>query len=407
MANFAMGLVVFAALLGSACFSGDEDTGPTMSLSAAPASTFDATEETAALSGSSPESEITAGRIDSKAELGLFTGAAIVESGNGFASTANALQTARSEVISTADITILVDDVQTAADLAQSTVEGMGGFVERLSSSGGQRRQNANITMRVPQARFSLAVSRIEALGLVESRNLGVGDVSAQFIDLNARLKSLLREEESLLGLLERTKSVTEVLAIERELFRVRAEIERAQGQQNYLERRVDLATINLTLVPIDDQMAAPPSASLAIDVDDVGATVTGIKGMVASVDGLVDRVFFSTDGSREEADLSIRVHARDFERVVDFVVSQGKVRSKTLSESTGLTDNDDSPTGRPDAVIAITLAADPGGGWLTVLKVLGIILGIGVLGAAVVMLIRFVLGSVLFQGSSEHDRFA
>ena len=203
------------------------------------------------------------------------------------------------------------------------------------------------------------------------------------------------------------SKSVTEVLAIERELFRVRAEIERAQGQQNYVERRVDLATINLTLVPIDDQMAAPPSASLAIDVDDVGATVTGIKGMVASVDGLVDRVFFATDGSREEADLSIRVHARDFERVVDFVVSQGKVRSKTLSESTGLTDNDDSPTGRPDAVIAITLAADPGGGWFTVLKVLGIILGIGVLGAAVVMLIRFVLGSVLFQGSSEHDRFA
>lgn len=65
-------------------------------------------------------------------------------------------------------------------------------------------------------------------MGAVESRNLGTEDVSAQFIDLEARLKSSLGEEQSLLRLLERASTVGEILTIERELFRVRADIERS-----------------------------------------------------------------------------------------------------------------------------------------------------------------------------------
>ena len=261
------------------------------------------------------------------------------------------------------------------------------------------------MTIRVPQAQFFSAISRIEALGVVQSRNLGAEDVSAQFIDLEARLKSSLREEESLLGLLERTQSVAEVLAIERELFRVRAEIERAQGQLNFIERRVDLATIDLTLVPIDGQVASPPSASFIIGVDDVGASVSGVKGMVASVDGLVDRVFFSVDSDRENADLSIRVHAKDFERVVDFLEAQGDVRSKTLSESSGLTPNNAAPLGRPEAAIEIVFSGGSGGG-RSILMVIGIVLGAIVLVVVALLLIRLVLQNLPF-GSDGDGRFA
>tara|TARA_Y100000758_G_scaffold286768_1_gene237733 strand:+ start:242 stop:586 length:345 start_codon:yes stop_codon:yes gene_type:complete len=100
----------------------------------------------------------------------------------------------------------------------------------------------------VPQAQFSSAVEQIELVGKVQSKNLGSEDVSERFIDLQARLKSSLREEESLLSLLGRTSTVSEVLAIERELTRVRSDIERFQGQLNFLERRIDLATITVSL---------------------------------------------------------------------------------------------------------------------------------------------------------------
>ena len=105
----------------------------------------------------------------------------------------------------------------------------------------------------MPQAQFSSAVEQIELVGKVQSKNLGSEDVSERFIDLQARLKSSLREDESFLSLLDRTSTVIEVLAIERELTRVRLDIERLQGQLNFLERRIDLATITVSL-------SSPPS---------------------------------------------------------------------------------------------------------------------------------------------------
>ena len=405
MAKLAMVLVVVAASLLSACSGGDDGGASTELRATSGQSSFDMAEEPASVSESSDSS----GQRDSSLEFASAKELEMSNGGGGFSGSTHALQTARRQVISTAEITLSVSVVQTAIDQTQSAVVGMGGFVERLSSSGGPRRQRANMTIRVPQAQFFSAISRIEALGVVQSRNLGAEDVSAQFIDLEARLRSSLGEEESLLGLLERTQSVAEVLAIERELFRVRAEIERTQGQLNFIERRVDLATIDLTLVPIDDQVASPPSASFIIGVDDVGASVSGTKGMVASVDGLVDRVFFSVDSDREDADLSVRVHAKDFERVVDFLEAQGDVRSKTLTESSGLTSNNASPLGRPEAAIEIVFlgGGSSGGGVGSILKVIGIVLGALILGVVALLLIRLGLQNLPLFSSDGDGRFA
>ena len=113
----------------------------------------------------------------------------------------------------------------------------------------------------MPQAQFSSAVEQIELVGKVQSKNLGSEDVSERFIDLQASLKSSLREEESLLSLLGRTSTVSEALTIERELTRVRSDIERFQGQLNFLERRIDLATITVSLASPHRSSGQPPSA--------------------------------------------------------------------------------------------------------------------------------------------------
>src|SRR5687767_548859 len=107
-------------------------------------------------------------------------------------------------VISTASISVEVEMTQAATNEARAIAESLGGFVEQLPSSGGSERQQAHMTSRVPQTQFFTALERIEALGKVQSRNLGSEDVSEQFIDLEVWLKSALREEESLLSLLER-----------------------------------------------------------------------------------------------------------------------------------------------------------------------------------------------------------
>ena len=164
----------------------------------------------------------------------------------GSQASASALQTVQRKVISSASVSLEVEDVQESTVQVRVIAESLGGFVEQLSSFGGTERQRANMTIRVLQDQFFSALERIEALGKVQSRNIGSEDVSEQFIDLEARLKSALSEEESLLKLLGRAGAVSEILAIERELARVRSEIERFQGQLNFLERRGDLATIKV-----------------------------------------------------------------------------------------------------------------------------------------------------------------
>ena len=308
-----------------------------------------------------------------------------------------ALQTAQRQVISSATVSIKVNVVEDAVPRIRAIAEGMGGFVEQLSSSGAAGRQQASMTIRVPQEQFFTALERIEALGEVQSKNLGTEDVSEQFIDLEARLKSSLREEESLLSLLGRSGTVSEVLAIERELARVRSEIERWQGQLNFLERRVALATIIVSLFPPNVPEALPPSGTLSLEVVDVTGSLEAVRSFVKP-DGVVEQVVITQGDGQERADLILSVRTSDFNRVMGFLEAQGKVKTKEVREgpdqvelgggpdqSLAVADVDEEPEARIDLSL---LEEDDS---LNLALVIGIIVAI----SAVVLLV--LLASILY----------
>ena len=282
-------------------------------------------------------SQSKSGAVD---EAGVFRAPAApsfaaADAGDGRTAPGLALQTIQRKVISSVTVSIKVNVVEEAVDQIRTIAEGMGGIVEKLSSSGAAGRQQASMTIRVPQDQFFTALQRIEALGEVQSKNLSSEDVSEQFIDLDARLKSSLRQEESLLSLLGRSETVSEVLAIERELARVRSEIERLQGQLNFLERRVALATIVVSLFQPQVPVAMPPSGSLSIEVVDVIGSLEQARGLVVSFNGVVDQVFISERDGKERAELTLRVRPADFNRVIGFLETQGKVKTKEVREGT------------------------------------------------------------------------
>lgn len=267
-----------------------------------------------------------------------------------------ALQTAQRQVISTASISIEVAEVQFASVEVRRIAESLGGFVEQLSISGGSNSQQANITIRVPQDEFFTAVERLKNLGEVQNQNLGSEDVSERFIDLKARLNSSEREERSLLSLLDKNLKVSEILTIERELSRIRSDIERFQGQLNFLERRVDLSTITVFLFPPTERVAQPPSGSLTVESSEVSARVTEIKNKVASLDGMIDRAFLSVRDGRERADISLRVFPEDFDETMKFLEETGVVRSKEVREGAAPREGETARAEEPNAQISISL---------------------------------------------------
>ena len=266
-----------------------------------------------------------------------------------------ALDTAQRQVISQASVSMEVDEVPVAVAQVRTTAESLGGFVGQLSSSGGPERQQSTMTIRVPQAEFFTALEHIKSLGKVRSENVGSEDVTERFIDLEARLRSALREEESLLSLLDKANQVSEILTIERELSRVRSDIERAQGQLNFLERRVDLSTITVSLFPPDAEVAEPPSGSLTIEVSDVSRSVEGIKALVSGVGGELDRVFVAVRDGKESSDVTLRVFSKDFKQVLSSVEAHGKVRDKEIRETTVPVEAEATPPAKPAARIDIS----------------------------------------------------
>lgn len=323
-------------------------------------------------------------------------GNAIVFNGDGTASTT--LQTTQRQIISNASLSIEVEPVEPAIDQVRAIAEGLGGFVEQLSSYGSDKDQQANLTVRVPQDQFFTAVDRIEALGKVQGRNLGSEDVSEQFIDLEARLKSSLREEESLLGLLERAEKVAEILTIERELSRVRSDIERAQGQLNFLERRVDLSTISVSLFPPGSRLPEPPSASLLIEDSNVAGRVAAVRSLTASLKGEIDQVLLTTIDGKENAQISFRVFPNEFDQALTGVESQGKIVNRRVREGFTSTQAQTESPEDPNARIDVMFTEPAGSSYLW----LKILIAVALVG--VILAVAFYL--TFRAGRNRTDRF-
>ena len=231
------------------------------------------------------------------------------------------------QVISQASLTVEVEDVGTAITELRAFVESVGGFIEHVSTTDGPQPGRGSATIRVPAEQFNHTIDRIEAFGEVLGQSLGQTDVTGDAIDLAAQLRSERSAEASLLKLLDRAVSVSDVLTVERELGRVRANVERLQGQLDFIERSVALATITVTFALPPDPTASAPSASLRIEVRDVERSVRRIRDLVDQAGGTMGQVVtVSTQQDGQEAFLSFLVPASAFESVLTSLVGDGVV---------------------------------------------------------------------------------
>jgi hypothetical protein len=159
------------------------------------------------------------------------------------------------QVIRTADYEIEVaagefqDKYSRITDLATK----YGGYVVSADTSASDDEGAINsgtIAIRIADVdgNFEQAMSELDGLGKVVSRDVSGKDVTDQYVDLQSRLRNSQAHETALLGLMEKATTVEEMLMVQDELNTVRAEIEQLQGQINYIENRSEYATISVDL---------------------------------------------------------------------------------------------------------------------------------------------------------------
>jgi len=115
-------------------------------------------------------------------------------------------------VIFTAKLRLEVEDVDLTVYEIRLIAEDCGGFVAGMSTS---KSEWGVMTLRVPQVEFYDAIEEVEALGEVEERELKGEDITETYVDLEAQLVNLEREEERLIEILDIARNVEEVLKVE------------------------------------------------------------------------------------------------------------------------------------------------------------------------------------------------
>jgi hypothetical protein len=159
-------------------------------------------------------------------------------------------------IVRTGQASIEVDSLEPAMTELRRIVQRAGGFVADASvQSGRNQLRQATLELKVPSTRFDELTEGLQPIGRLEFVNVGAEDVSEEFVDLTARVANGRRLEERLVELLRtRTGKLQDVLSVERELARVREEIERMEGRLRYLQTSAQLSTLSVSLhepVPI------------------------------------------------------------------------------------------------------------------------------------------------------------
>lgn len=168
-------------------------------------------------------------------------------------------------IIRTGQASIEVDSLESSMAELRRIVQRVGGFVADASvQSGRNQLRSATLELKVPATRFDELTEGLQPLGRLQFVNVGAEDVSEEFVDLTARAANGHRLEDRLVELLRtRTGKLQDVLSVERELARVREEIERMEGRLRFLKTSAQLSTLSVNLYEPPPLVASHPGRSV------------------------------------------------------------------------------------------------------------------------------------------------
>ena len=168
---------------------------------------------------------------------------------------ASAAEAADRKIIRNGNLTIEVNSTSEAQQKVTSIAEANGGFVvtseakQRESAEPERRTLDIKLVVRVPAERFGVALEAIHGLAnTLKEENVTGQDVTEEFIDLEARIRTQKALEVQLLEIMKQARKVEDALEVQRQIADVRTDIEKLEGRKRFLENRSSLSTITVNI---------------------------------------------------------------------------------------------------------------------------------------------------------------
>ena len=171
------------------------------------------------------------------------------------------------KIIQSASLELQVESVtQSYQDTIRITTTA-GGYVLDSSSASYEDQPEASLTIRVPASQYEDVLGQLRGLAIkVEKESSKAQDVTEEYTDVQARLRSYQALETTYMGFLDRAESIDEVLKVQDRLTQVRLEIEQLQGRANAIDTLSELVTITVHL------QTEPAAEEEGVELDPLGA---------------------------------------------------------------------------------------------------------------------------------------
>ena len=169
------------------------------------------------------------------------------------------------KIIRNADLTMEVASTTDTQQKITSIAEAHGGFVvaseakQRDGQEPAQRTLDIKLVVRIPEAQFGAAYDLIRGLAknVTEDKITGQ-DVTEEFIDLEARIKTQKALELQFLEIMKQARKVEDAMEVQRQIADVRTEIEKLEGRRRFLENRSSLSTITVNITTPKPMVVVP-----------------------------------------------------------------------------------------------------------------------------------------------------
>ncbi len=241
----------------------------------------------------------------------------------------------RRKLVRNATLDLEVKNYEAAADAIATVAAGNSGYVATKNSARlPNGKMSGTIVIKVLPDRLDSALLQVRSLGELKNQSLATRDVTKEYFDTDARLRNARKMEERLLALLDTMKGkISELLSVEKELARVREQIEEMQGELKVYDSLVQYATITISLREKDLNEAAAyllkERVTLSLFSSDVEKTYEAARREVeADQAQVVQSRLVKEDSGRVTAVMSLLIAPDDAESLISRIKGLGRVQN-------------------------------------------------------------------------------
>ena len=189
------------------------------------------------------------------------------------------------------------------------------------------------VVVKVLPENLDRFLQKIRGLGELKNQTLGTEDVTKAYFDTDARLKNAHVMEQRLIDMLKtKTGKVSDLLQVEKELGRVREEIEKMQGELKYWDSQVQFATVTISLAEKDMEEPAAfllkERAQLSLYTPDVEKIYNEAKSLASPKVQITNAQLNRDYSGHVSAQLSMLIAPDESDAVIGRIKAFGRVEN-------------------------------------------------------------------------------